>query len=582
MTWSQLDMPRAACAALLALLPLSLSACDVDPGVDDVRYECSSSAQCGEGYECMTDPSIQRMVCVPEGTTFADAGADAADGGEDATDDGGDTGCGPTGCPGEFVAVRVNMSAPFERGDELPELHAHPDGDLLFSGVFKTCITFNYEGNCPDSPNPRLSSTNAYDGFVARVGADGSVPVLHRAQVGTSLYDVTQMLAETTVLSDGTWVAGGIQWDGIASDPAAYNSASIPFASNKPASSIAHQAWIVRADDEGYDWATKFGWRNNDGIRQIDSNASDQIMLGGEFKERIYKVPQDSEAPSVDAATIGVRDVYVQRWNADGTAEAMLRLQSADDVKLDVAALADDGAIAATGEFEGDLEPYYDAFETGFSEFSTTPTRSDFSASEPGARRFLMVQPPDGSEPVIHEIGARGSIEFMEAGFDGNGDLVAVGGYASEADFGDGPVSSNDFAGAFLARWNPDDLSIVDLVQFDSDSNSDVFTSWDVGPQGGYMVTGQYRGDITYKQTEFTGSGDLDGLIAEFDDGGNIVWHKVIDSEGDVFVADAAVLADGRVAALVELPDKVTLDGQEYGGTELTTTWIFIFDPPMP
>ncbi|MGM0558108.1 MAG: hypothetical protein ACQEVA_17110 [Myxococcota bacterium] len=548
-----------------------LAGCDVDPGVDDVRYECTSSSQCGEGYECLSDPSIDREVCVPEGTSF-DAGPDASDT-ADAED------------PGGPMAIELNMGEPFSHSFKVPQLHPHPDGGVVLAGVFGSCLTFETGVECANAADRKLVAEpeNGRDGFVARLLASGEAQTLDHFVGGTFALSTSLILAESEVLATGDWLIGGTTIQGGVE----YGSTPVPQTdTDRNGFQLGHQSWLIQANATETRWAKRFGYDGDDFVLSLDVNGSDEFAVGGAFSERYYEPPQTTDG--VFAA--GDSDGYIEVYGADQAVESVVRVQSGSTVEVENVALADDGHIVAMGSFRDTIDVYYDAFGTTFSEFSSDPVLEGFEASDAGdlspvRRKFLMSKGPGAATPVVHELGRDSRVKTWDADFDAEGAFVAVGGYWRSVNFGSGEVSASSGDGSFLTRWNTADITDASFepetfISFDSPSDEDAFYSVAPGPNGGHLVAGQFGSSFDYKGTQIQGVSGIDGIVAEFDNAGQLIWHEVIGGPGTETCLDAAVMSDGRIAVLVELDQEIDVRGTLVGRDGEQTTYVLYLDAP--
>jgi hypothetical protein len=596
------------CACVLALAVAGLG-CDVDAGVDDVRYECSSSAQCGEGFECKTDPTLGREVCVPEGTTFdvsddtgpVDAGdadgedardttADATDSGADA-DTGGDAdtdgGCVGDACPADPIAIELNVGEPFSLTPMPPTLKSHPDGGVLLGAVFNGCFTLQTGVECEDATERKLTSTSASDGVVLHLDGDGDERALHQLKGGTFIaYSPQLILTDIAPLSGGDWITGGTNWD----ETMEYNNVRIGAPDVPSGVSDDHHRWLVRSGDDTVDWSQRSGYAGNEYLGSLDVNGADRVASAGIFAQRYYKPPQSAGGINVKAysdSRPGVefaKNGLVEVWEADGAAHSAVRIQSNSDVSTGVVAISDDSEVAVFGEFEGDFDVFYDRFDTNWSGFSATPTLEEYTGKgRASTRAFLLVQPDAAEAPVALDMASPGNVDVWDARFAANGDLVAAGKYSANVDFGNGEVSASAFNSAsFIARWNSGDLTLENLTTFESDYRSEAFRSLDAGPNGGDLVVGQIQGSVDYMGTNVSAIAAIDGLVAEFDENGQLIWHEIISAPGEVRMFAGATLEDGRVAAMFDAENEVDFRGLKLGEDGQTTTHIVIFEPTNP
>jgi hypothetical protein len=142
------------------------------------------------------------------------------------------------------------------------------------------------------------------------------------------------------------------------------------------------------------------------------------------------------------------------------------------------------------------------------------------------------------------------SRRFGDAGFfssglavaaDNDGSVLATGRFGGTVDFGGGPLTSQGYSDAFVAKYNADGVHLW------SERFGDIYTDCgsDIAVDGGgnIVVTGQFRGTVDFGGGPLTSAGDHDVFVARYDGAGVHLWSRRFG--GELMDLSEAVAIDG-------------------------------------
>ena len=218
--------------------------------------------------------------------------------------------------------------------------------------------------------------------------------------------------------------------------------------------------------------------------------------------------------------------------------------QYAHDVATDAS-----GNVVITGKFTGQVDFGGGALTT-VDNFDIFVAKFDRNGNHLWSRRF-------GEEGA--QVGQRVAV-------DGSGNVLLVGDFFGNLDFGGGTMTSDLFGNIFVVKLDPNGNHLWSHSFGDSNESE-----WAFGVAadalGNVIVAGYYEGDIDLGGGTLTSAGGDDVFLAKFDSGGSHLWSQrfggaTLDHLWDVVVdsADRAVIT-GMFGGVID-----------FGGGTLTST----------
>ena len=348
------------------------------------------------------------------------------------------------------------------------------DGSALVTGSFQNAATFG-PGEFSETS---LTAFGDLDFFLARYNSDGTLAWAKRA--GGTGWDAGRGIA---VLSDGSAVLTGL-----------FN-ATATFGSGEASQTSLTSAgdrdiFLARYNSDGtLAWARRAGGAGYESGTAIVALSDDSAIVSGYFQGTATFGP--GEASQTVLVSAGDRDVFVARYNSDGTLAWAKRAGGAAlDEAYGLASLSDDSAVVS-GRF-------WDAATFGTGEVSetnlTTPGASDSDV-------FLARYNSDGTLRWAKRAGGTGDDGGGGTAILPNDLLLLTGAFESVATFGPGELGETSLTSAggydiFLACHDSDgSLRWVERAGG---------IGWDEGygigvlSDGSALVTGRFNDTATF------------------------------------------------------------------------------------
>jgi hypothetical protein len=205
-------------------------------------------------------------------------------------------------------------------------------------------------------------------------------------------------------------------------------------------------------------------------------------------------------------------------------------------------ALTDNGILALTGSFSGDLT-------LGGQVHSSKGNQDIFVATFTQGGMFRWSK----------AFGSEGIDEGLSVAVGRRSDVFVLANFQDQVDFGAGPVKSaggTDVALMKLVstgrlRWS---------IRFGG-TQGDIGNKIAVGPDDTMFVVGAFNGSMMIEKTELTAVGGSDAFIASFNTSGNLLWAKSFGGPGDDDATAVGIDGEGRVYVAGQFTGESTLGG---------------------
>jgi|GEM_PF-1171225 len=310
-------------------------------------------------------------------------------------------------------------------------LAANSDGSVLATGYFEGSVTFG-QG---ETNVTTLVSAGITDSFIAKYNANGSLAWTKRLGGGFVEwgYGISNNL-------DGTFVITGV-----------FGSGSAVFGqgeSNQTTLSSAgsYDMYVAKYSSEGnLIWAKSAGGTNQDWGRDIVMHSDGSSTVQGFFTGSMLF--GQGEANAATLVSTGNNDIYIAKYNSNGTLVWARRAGGVNDDGGDDIIGTQDGSVIVTGKFEG----------------------TAVFAGEGGANAITLVS-AGGSDAYIAKYNANGTLVWARrAGGSGqdagrgldiniDGTIFFAGYFQGVANFGQGgnvgELTSRGSTDYFIARYN--------------------------------------------------------------------------------------------------------------------------------
>ncbi|MGQ0614421.1 MAG: HYR domain-containing protein [Planctomycetaceae bacterium] len=321
---------------------------------------------------------------------------------------------------------------------------AFSDGSSVVTGFFQGAAVFG-----PGEPNATtLVSAGLEDVFVARYNANGTLAWARRAGGGSS-----DQGFGAAAFSDGSSVVTGFFGSGAVFGPGEPNATTL-------VSAGFFDVFVARYNANGtLAWARRAGA----GGLSIDEGlgaaafSDDSSVVTGFFQGAAVFGPGEPNATTLVSA--GGNDVFVARYNANGTLAWARRAGGAGNEVGRGAAAFSDGASVVTGLFLGSAV-------FGLGEPNATTLISAGSADV-----FLARYNANGTLAWARRAGSATNDQAFGVGAFSDGSSVVTGFFTAPATFGAGEPNQTTFttSGMFVARYAGDQTAEIvapaDIVQ---------------------------------------------------------------------------------------------------------------------
>jgi len=432
------------------------------------------------------------------------------------------------------------------------------DDSTVVTGGFKHSATFGED----EANKTVLVADDQHDIFVARYFSDGTLAWAKSA--GGMLYDSGYGI---TTLSDDSTVVTGCFHD------------SATFGAGEPNETVLvsdgiHDIFVARYNPDGsLAWAKRAGGSDLDvgyGITTLSDNST--VVTGVFCGSTTFGIGEVNETILVSGGDI---DIFVARYNSDGTLAWAKRAGGTSQAASDEITSLSDDSTAVTGIFKG-------AATFGEGEANETTLIS----SGPGSF-FVARYNPDGTIAwvtstggVAHSAGGHGVTTLL-------GDSTVVAGwFTGTTIFGEGEVNetvivTEGSTDSFIARYNPD--GTLAWARRAGGTSSDLAYAITTLSDDSTAVIGRFKGEATFGEGEaneslLVSTGDYDIFLARYNPDGTLLWARQGGGISPDHSHGITTLSDDTTVATGCFKDSATFGAGEPNETVLVSAgWFDIF-----
>lgn len=286
-------------------------------------------------------------------------------------------------------------------------------------------------------------------------------------------------------------------------------------------------------------WSDTHGGSNSEYPFAVSANAFGALAVIGYFWGTV-----DFGGGAMTSA--GSSDIFVARYNADGSHEWSKRLGSAGgDAGLGVV-IDDLGEVVLTGYVEGPVD-----FGGGS------------LAAYGGTDIFMAKYDTHGGHVWSKRFGSTEYESGADVALSASGHVILTGYIGGAVDFGGGIVSGPGGSDTFIAKFDYNGDHIWSAAYGGTDTD----TGWKLACDGNEVVLAGYFWDTAdYGGGTMTSAGVSDIYVAKYDASGNHMWSMSFGSAQDDQPGGVAVDGAGRIALTGYFHDTV-----DFGGGGLTS-----------
>ncbi len=423
-------------------------------------------------------------------------------------------------------------------------LAALSDGSVVVTGWFQAVATFGPG----ESNQTALISSGGEDIFVARYGPDGKLAWATGA--GGTTHDYGESIA---VLPDGSPVVTGEFYGRAVFGPGESCETALTAAG-------LDDVFVARYSPDGtLAWAKRAGGTDYDRAYGIAVLSDGSTLVTGQFRGTATFGPGEASETTLPCA--GVWDIFLARFNADGTLAWAKRAGGVDsDSAADVAALTDDSSIV-TGSF------------TGTATFGPGETSESILTSTGGTDVFVARYNADGTLAWVKHAGGTASGWSSSVAVLPDGSAFVAGGFNGLVTFGPGEANETTLPCAginniFLALYNAD--GTLRWASCAGGMGNDAANGVAALSDGSAVLTGYFDGTSVFGPTILTSAGGKDIFMARFDPDGTPLWAERAGGPDDDEGGDVVVLSDGSAAVTGHFSSTAVFGPGETNETALT------------
>jgi len=429
------------------------------------------------------------------------------------------------------------------------------DGTALVTGTFQSAAVFG-----PDETNETtLTSAGDHDIFVARYDLDGTLVWATRAGAAG---EGTEWGRGIAGLDDGSVLVAGDFVGTATFGPGDENETTLTSAGGA-------EVFVAKYNPDGtLAWAKRAGGAGEDHGQDLAAFPDGSFVITGYFTGSTTF--GSGEGNETTLTSVGGQDIFVARFNADGTLEWLKGAGgTGEDDSRGVASLVD-GSSFVTGYFNGMV-----TFASGEVNETTMTSLGDRDIC---VARYSA----NGTLSWVTRAGGSGHDYATAIASFGSGHTIVTGGFNGSAIFGSGEANETyvtcvGLLDIFVGKFNPDGSLLWATRAGDSDIEFGD-KGWGIASlsDGGGVVTGLFDGTATFgaseeNETTLSAAGINDMFIAAYNAEGTLAWARRAGGSDYDMGCDVAVSSDGRIWAAGYFKSAATFGPGEANETILST-----------
>jgi hypothetical protein len=436
--------------------------------------------------------------------------------------------CLSVGCSEETTAPDNNPPPP--PGKHLWSMHFGDASSQMPTAVAVDAsgnifVTGSFEGTV-DFGGGALTSAGYSDLFVAKYGPGGAH--LWSKRFGDA-QDQQSYFAVAVDASGNVILAGGFR-------------GSIDFGGGALTSAAGNDIFVAKLTSDGtHLWSKRFGSGISEAACGVATDVSGNVIITGYFDNMV----------NFGGSTLtcdGERDIYVAKFEPDGTHLWSKRFGNPFDQAALAVATDASGNVIVAGEFEGAVD-----FGGGT------------LACAGGWDVYVAKFGPDGTHLWSKRFGDESDQLRPSIAVDARGNVVVTGYFDGAVDFGGGALTSFGGHDIFVAMFGSDGAHLWSKC-FGEDGYAQESFAAATDASGNVIITGGFYGEVDFGGGTFTGSlgGYPNGFIAKFRSDGTHLWSRQFEYESTNVVVGVAVDVTGNLIVTGVFEGGIDLGGGEY------------------
>ncbi|WP_437276231.1 hypothetical protein WME90_33975 [Sorangium sp. So ce375] len=260
-------------------------------------------------------------------------------------------------------------------------------------------------------------------------------------------------------------------------------------------------------------------------------------------------------------------DVVVARFDATGAHQFSRRFGDGATQHATAVAVDEAGNAFVTGEFSGTLD------------FGEGRQGERFTLESQGKSDvFLVKLDAAGHVDWAKRFGGAGEQAGTGVAVDGDGDIVVVGRFSGEIDFGgEKPLTTDAKTNLFVVKLDPSGDHVWSKAA--DATNTAEALGVAVDGAGNILVTGSFRNAVSLGESLLTSNGDKDILLIRLDENGVLQWCEDFGDDADQEGASVAVDLAGNILLTGSFLGSLDIGQEERSATGAADMFVVKLDP---
>lgn len=194
----------------------------------------------------------------------------------------------------------------------------------------------------------------------------------------------------------------------------------------------------------------------------------------------------------------------------------------------------------------------------------------------PGGTSYIAAFAPTGSLAWLRNLTTAGAAIIFNLTMSNDGSTYLGGFQATEANYGDGTVSVQGSGDGFIVKY--DGSGNLAWKKITGGSGSETVFAMTTTPAAQLVAVGVFDAEIDFGGGELTPQGEQDVFLVKYDADGNHLWSRSVGQSASVRVYDLASDGDGNIVAVGHFDGTISLDGVELASAGGTDVLVMSFD----